>query len=373
MLAKGLIGIVLPLAVLVPWLLAQRRWADVLALASWRGLLLFAVVAGPWLLLMQWRYPGFVDYFIVEQHFRRYAGTLFNNRQPVWFFWVVLPLLMLPWTLWLWPASRRNFRSSGSLRAASSRARVMRECAMSGWAAMTRMRGMGSPGGAGGCRYYRRKGNAKPAGKEGEMTVIVVANPKGGVGKSTIATNLAGCLAAAGRAVMLGDIDRQLSSRHWLALRPAQLPSIRGWDIAADDIVRPPKGTTHVVLDTPAGLRGKRLDATMRIADRLLIPLQASLFDIQATHAFLKDLLQHRRAGDVKLGLVAMRVRETTRANDQLLGYLATLQVPLVASLRDTQNYVQLAARGLTLWDVAPSRVERDLAQWEPLARWAGA
>jgi chromosome partitioning protein len=205
------------------------------------------------------------------------------------------------------------------------------------------------------------------------MPVIVVANPKGGVGKSTVATNLAGCLAAAGHAVMLGDIDRQLSSRQWLALRPAALPAIRGWDVSADFVVRPPKGTSHVVLDTPAGLTGARLDAAMRIADRMLIPLQASLFDIQATHAFVQELLAHRRASDVQLGLVAMRVRETTKANDQLLSYLATLPVPLVASLRDTQNYVQLAARGLTLWDVAPSRVERDLAQWEPLARWAGA
>jgi chromosome partitioning protein len=205
------------------------------------------------------------------------------------------------------------------------------------------------------------------------MPVIVVANPKGGVGKSTVATNLAGCLAAAGHAVMLGDIDRQLSSRQWLALRPAGLPAIRGWDVSADFVVRPPKGTSHVVLDTPAGLAGARLDAAMRIADRMLIPLQASLFDIQATHAFVQELLAHRRAAEVQLGLVAMRVRETTKANDQLLAYLATLPVPLVASLRDTQNYVQLAARGLTLWDVAPSRVERDLAQWEPLARWAAA
>jgi chromosome partitioning protein len=203
------------------------------------------------------------------------------------------------------------------------------------------------------------------------MPVILVANPKGGVGKSTIATNLAGCLAAAGHAVMLGDMDRQLSSRQWLALRPATLPTIRGWDIAADFVVRPPKGTSHVVLDTPAGLSGTRLDAAMRIADKILIPLQASLFDIQATHVFVQELLQHRRAADVVLGLVAMRVREQTKANEQLQGYLATLPVPLVTSLRDTQNYVQLAARGLTLWDVAPSRVERDLAQWQPLAHWA--
>ena len=147
----------------------------------------------------------------------------------------------------------------------------------------------------------------------------------------------------------------------------------RGWDVAADDIVRPPKGTTHVVLDTPAGLHGKRLDAVMRIADRLLIPLQPSLFDIQATHAFVQLLRQQKRGAEVKLGLVGMRVRENTRANEQLHQYLATLPVPVVGWLRDTQNYVQLAARGLTLWDVAPSRVERDLEQWEPLSQWVRA
>jgi chromosome partitioning protein len=202
------------------------------------------------------------------------------------------------------------------------------------------------------------------------MPVIVVANPKGGVGKSTLATNIAGCLAAAGHIVMLGDVDRQQSARQWLALRPPQLPAISGWDVAADDIVRPPKGTTHVVLDTPAGLHGKRLEAVMRIADRMLIPLQPSLFDIQATHAFVQLLRQQKRGAEVKLGLVGMRVREHTRANEQLHHYLATLPVPVVGWLRDTQNYVQLAARGLTLWDVAPSRVERDLEQWAPLVNW---
>jgi chromosome partitioning protein len=203
------------------------------------------------------------------------------------------------------------------------------------------------------------------------MPVIVVANPKGGVGKSTLATNVAGWLAAAGHAVMLGDVDRQLSSRQWLHLRPPQLPAIQGWDIAPDgDVLRPPKGVTHVVLDTPAGLHGKRLDAVMRIADRMLIPLQPSLFDIQATHAFVHALRQHKRGAEVKLGLVGMRVRENTKANEQLHQYLATLPVPVVAWLRDTQNYVQLAARGLTLWDVAPSRVERDLEQWAPLMEW---
>jgi chromosome partitioning protein len=202
------------------------------------------------------------------------------------------------------------------------------------------------------------------------MPVIVIANPKGGVGKSTLATNVAGLLARQGHAVMLGDVDRQQSARQWLTLRPPQLPEIRGWDVESDHIVRPPKGTSHVVLDTPAGLHGKRLDAVLKIADRVLIPLQPSLFDIQATHAFVQDLRAHRRSAEIEIGLVGMRVKEHTLSNEQLHQYLATLPVPVVAWLRDTQNYVQMAAHGLTIWDVAPSRVERDLEQWLPLKDW---
>ncbi|MBK9135674.1 MAG: ParA family protein [Betaproteobacteria bacterium] len=202
------------------------------------------------------------------------------------------------------------------------------------------------------------------------MPVIVIANPKGGVGKSTLASNVAGCLAAAGHAVMLGDVDRQQSARQWLALRPPQAAPISSWDVAADDIVRPPRGTTHVVLDTPAGLHGKRLEAVLRIADRLIVPLQPSLFDIQATHAFLAALREHKRWALIETVLVGNRVREHTRALEQLHRYLETLPLPVLAWLRETQNYVQLAAHGLTLFDVAPGRVERDLQQWAPLTAW---
>jgi len=205
------------------------------------------------------------------------------------------------------------------------------------------------------------------------MPVIVIANPKGGVGKSTLSTQVAGCLAASGRAVMLGDVDRQHSARHWLSLRPSQLPKIRGWDIEDDHVLRPPREVTHVVIDTPAGLHGKRLEAVLKIADKLLVPLQPSLFDIQATHGFLQQVMAHRRANEIAVGLVGMRVKDHTLSHEQLQHYVDTLPVPVVAWLRDTQNYVQLTARGLTLWDVAPSRVERDLEQWQPLSRWIQA
>ena len=208
------------------------------------------------------------------------------------------------------------------------------------------------------------------------MPVIVVANPKGGVGKSTLATNLAGYFASRGHAVMLGDVDRQQSARTWLGLRPASLPRISTWETAHDAIVRPPKGTTHVVLDTPAGLHGKRLDEVLKLADKLLIPLQPSIFDIHATHDFFRQLAAHRRTAKVKLAVVGMRTREGTIATDQLRGFLGSTQeaeLPLLGFVRDTQNYVHLAAHGLTLWDVASSRFERDQAQWQPITAWADA
>ena len=119
--------------------------------------------------------------------------------------------------------------------------------------------------------------------QEKRVPVIVIANPKGGVGKSTLATNLAGCLARRGRRVMLGDIDAQQSSRSWLALRPPGLPAIAAWDVGPDRIARPPRGVTHVVLDTPAGMAGAQLQRALRIADRVVVPLQPSMFDILAT------------------------------------------------------------------------------------------
>lgn len=205
------------------------------------------------------------------------------------------------------------------------------------------------------------------------MPVIVVANPKGGVGKSTLATNVAGYYASRGHAVMLGDVDRQQSARTWLGLRPASAPRIQSWDVAHDGIVRPPKGTTHVVLDTPAGIHGKRLDEVMRIADKVLVPLQPSIFDIHATHAFVRELLAHRRGEKVRLAIVGMRTKEHTIATDQLRAFLDKLGVPLLGFVRDTQNYVHLAAHGLTLFDVGSSRFERDLEQWQPITKWLDA
>jgi chromosome partitioning protein len=202
------------------------------------------------------------------------------------------------------------------------------------------------------------------------MPVVVVANPKGGVGKSTLSTQIAGYFASCGHAVMLGDADRQQSSRLWLSLRPPAARPISTWDVGDDQLAKPPKGTTHVVLDTPAGLHGKRLKEVLKLADKVIVPLQPSVFDIFATRTFLDELAASAQAAKTQIGIVGMRVDERTRAADQLHTFVNSLGLPVVGFVRDTQNYIQLPARGLTIFDVAPSRVERDLAQWESISRW---
>lgn len=205
------------------------------------------------------------------------------------------------------------------------------------------------------------------------MPVVVVANPKGGVGKTTVATNIAGYFASRGQQVMLGDADRQQSSRLWLRLRPAEARPISSWEVGEGQIAKPPKGTTHVVLDTPAGMHGKWMEDTLRSADKVVVPLSPSIFDIYATRAFLDELAQHRKAGRMQVGIVGTRVDHRTIAADKLREFTESLGLPVLGFLRPTQNYVHLAARGLTLFDLASTKVERDLEQWEPIRRWLDA
>lgn len=207
------------------------------------------------------------------------------------------------------------------------------------------------------------------------MKAFLVANPKGGSGKSTLATQLAGYFAAQRREVMLGDIDRQQSAREWLQTRPFELPTIDTWDIGPDRIARPPKGTTHVVLDTPAGLHGKALEKVLKLSTRVIVPVQPSTFDMRATRDFLTALLDEKavRKGRADVAVIGMRVDARTRAAGELEQFLAGFDLPVLTYLRNTQLYVQAAASGMTLFDLPPGRVARDLAQWQPIIDWAEA
>ena len=207
------------------------------------------------------------------------------------------------------------------------------------------------------------------------MQSYLVANPKGGVGKSTLATNLAGLFARNGEIVMLGDIDRQQSSREWLRLRPASLPRIHSWEIEEGKPARPPKDATRVILDTPAGLHGKKLSHVLKLVQRVIVPLQPSIFDILATRHFLDALReeQETRKNPAFVALIGMRVDARTRAAGELERFLADVGLPVLTYLRDTQNYVQAAAHGMTLFDSPPSRVAKDLEQWQAIRDWVSA
>ena len=207
------------------------------------------------------------------------------------------------------------------------------------------------------------------------MKAFLVANPKGGSGKSTLATNLAGYFAVQGHDVMLGDIDRQQSSREWLAIRPFELPGIDTWAIGPDKIARPPKGTSHVVLDTPAGLHGKLLDKVLKLSTRVIVPVQPSMFDMLATRQFLTELLSEKavRKGRADVAVIGMRVDARTRAAAELERFFASFDLPVLTYLRDTQVYVQATGAGMTLFDLPRSRAERDLEQWQAIIEWAEA
>ena len=204
------------------------------------------------------------------------------------------------------------------------------------------------------------------------MPVIVIANPKGGAGKSTLSTNVAGFFASQGHAVMLGDADVQQSSRLWLSLRPENVTRITTWELQADLVLtaKPPKGTTHVVIDTPGGLDGWRFKEVLGRADKIMVPIMPSIFDMYAAQNFLTKLREITRNSRTKVGVVGMRVDERTLAASKLRQFMDTLELPIVGYLRDTQHYLHLAAHGLSMFDITPSKVENDLLQWRPICQW---
>jgi len=204
------------------------------------------------------------------------------------------------------------------------------------------------------------------------MPVIVIANPKGGAGKSTLSTNVAGFLASQGHAVMLGDADIQQSSRLWLSLRPDTVTRITTWELQADLVLtaKPPKGTTHVVIDTPGGLDGWRFKEVLGRADKIMVPIMPSIFDMYAAQNFLTKLREITRHSRCKVGVVGMRVDERTLAASKLREFMDTLELPIVGYLRDTQHYLHLAAHGLSMFDITPAKVEKDLLQWRPICQW---
>jgi len=206
------------------------------------------------------------------------------------------------------------------------------------------------------------------------MQTIVVANPKGGSGKTMLATHVAGWLAGKRQRVALQDLDPQRSSAEWLARRPELFPRIFGVPPAAKSREVKDNGAQWLVVDTPAGLHGEELSEAIRRADVMLVPLTPSAFDMAATQHFLAAIHDYKavRKGELAIGIVAMRVDARTLSAAELDEFLKSFEFPVVAHLRDTQVYVHCARDGASVFDLPRSRGEQDWEQWRPLTRWIG-
>ena len=207
---------------------------------------------------------------------------------------------------------------------------------------------------------------------ENNMKAVLVANPKGGSGKTTLATNLAGSLATRGEKVYLWDLDRQQSSMNWLTIRPGDRPAIRRLDAEDGDEHSMPRGSSWLILDSAAGLRGKNLGHAVKLAQKVLIPVQPSLFDMAATSVFLHTLMEEKaiRKHRTFIGIVGMRVDSRTKAAATLEAFLAQFKLPVLTYLRDTQLYVNAAFNGLSVFDLPDYVSARDREQWQPLLDW---
>ncbi|MEJ2181231.1 MAG: AAA family ATPase [Gammaproteobacteria bacterium] len=203
------------------------------------------------------------------------------------------------------------------------------------------------------------------------MRRIMVLNAKGGCGKTTIATNIASHYAKKGRNVVLADFDPQLSSLDWLLKRDESRPPITGLD-AVNNPLRVPNGTEIVIFDVNAGVMGRDLTAMVRRAETILLPVLPSPIDIRAGTKYIQELLLVGKVSrdQTKIGLIANRVKENSTGYERLQTFLKNLKIPIVATLRDTQNYIRASERGLGIFDMRNSAVEHDVDQWKPIITW---
>ncbi len=203
------------------------------------------------------------------------------------------------------------------------------------------------------------------------MRRIMLLNPKGGCGKTTLATNLASHYALQGKPVVLADFDVQGSSMDWLQARPASRPPVQGIAVGKEELLLPHSNGV-MIMDAPAATHGKLLKRHIKLAHTVIIPVLPSPMDIRAATRFIEELLLVGRVSRerTRIAVVANRVRERTLIFHALQRFLESLGIPFIATLRDTQNYIHAAEQGLGIFELAPSQVAADLQQWRPLLAW---
>lgn len=211
------------------------------------------------------------------------------------------------------------------------------------------------------------------------MKTTLVLNPKGGAGKTTIATNLASCFAAANVPTTLMDYDPQGSSMNWLRLRPPHAPPIRCANGAPErrDRLRSfdsyvPRDTHRLVIDAPAGASGMLLQEMLERAHCILVPVVPSAIDLHATANFLRDLVSsHRvRSGSVPLAVVANKVRRSMPAYRPLEQFLQSSNLKLLARLIDSDVFLRAAESGMGIFELDENLSVSERKQFMPIVEW---
>lgn len=206
------------------------------------------------------------------------------------------------------------------------------------------------------------------------MRRLMVLNAKGGCGKSTLATNIAAYFASQWEDVnvTLADFDPQQSSMDWLRDRPEERPPITGINAYKEGLRHLPSNTDFLVMDARASTHGPDLTALVKHAETIIVPVLPSTVDMKACTRFIEELQKVGKVErkDVKIGVVANRVRENYAVFAELDEYLQKLKVPYLGHLRDAQNYIRAYTRGLGVHELPPYLAHPDWEQWEPVVKW---
>lgn len=212
---------------------------------------------------------------------------------------------------------------------------------------------------------------------------VLVLNPKGGSGKTTVSTNLASMFAARGNITALMDYDPQGSSMQWARQRDEKRPILFTVDACTKKTgqtrtfqLKLPDAVDRIVIDAPAGASGMVLQEILKRSDIMLIPVAPSPIDIHATADFIRDLMvgskirNRMQDGSLYIGIIANRVRSETQVYEPLKKFIRHFNIPLITTLTDTDNYIHAASMGIGIHDMDDEAVHLERQQWHPLIQW---